>query len=81
MTENRTPIQISGNRVLCADGTLWRWCDGDFMFGTTSQWVKLPPVPTDEFDLFSVKRGVAVQELMRTNIEILTSEEQKLAHF
>ena len=48
MTENRTPIQISGNRVLCADGTLWRWCDGDFMFGTTSEWVKLPPVPTDE---------------------------------
>jgi hypothetical protein len=27
MTENRTPIQISGNRVLCADGTLWRWDD------------------------------------------------------
>jgi hypothetical protein len=47
MTE-RTPIQISGNRVLCADGTLWKWCDGDFMFGTPSGWVKLPPVPTDE---------------------------------
>ena len=47
MTE-RTPIQISGNRVLCADGTLWMWCDGDFMFGTLSGWVKLPHVPTDE---------------------------------
>jgi hypothetical protein len=48
MTENRTPIQISGNRVLCADGTLWKWDDGDFMYGTPSGWVKLPPVPTDE---------------------------------
>ena len=47
MTE-RTPIQISGNVVLCADGTLWRWCNEDFMFGTPSGWVKLPPVPTDE---------------------------------
>jgi hypothetical protein len=48
MTENRTPIQISGDRVLCDDGTLWRWSDGDFMFGTPSGWVKLPPIPTDE---------------------------------
>ena len=47
MTE-RTPIQISGDRVLCDDGTLWRWDNGDFMFGTSSGWVKLPPIPTDE---------------------------------
>ena len=40
MTENRTPIQISGNRVLCADGTLWE-------LGRYG-WVKLPPIPTDE---------------------------------
>jgi hypothetical protein len=47
MTE-RTPIQISGDRVLCDDGTLWRWDNGDFMFGSPSGWVKLPPIPTDE---------------------------------
>jgi hypothetical protein len=40
MTENRTPIQISGNRVLCDDGTLWKY-DGAW-------WVKLAPIPTDE---------------------------------
>lgn len=47
MTE-RTPIQISGDRVLCDDGTLWRWDNGDFMFGIPSGWVKLPSIPTDE---------------------------------
>lgn len=39
MTE-RTPIQISGNMVLCEDKTLWKH-DG-------SWWVKLAPIPTDE---------------------------------
>ena len=34
MTE-RTPIQISGNRVLCADGTLWKWCDGNVVSWNT----------------------------------------------
>lgn len=47
MTE-RTPIQISGDTVLCTDGTLWRWSDGYYMFGTPSGWVKLPPIPSDE---------------------------------
>jgi hypothetical protein len=52
--DERTPIQISGNRVLCDDGTLWRWDNGDFMFGTPSGWVKLPPIPTDEqYEIFT----------------------------
>jgi hypothetical protein len=56
MTE-RTPIQISGNRALCADGTLWMWSDGDFMCGTPSGWVKLPPIPTDEqYEIFTKDR-------------------------
>ena len=40
MTENRTPIQISGNLVLCEDKTLWE-------LGRYG-WVKLDPIPTDE---------------------------------
>jgi hypothetical protein len=67
MTE-RTPIQISGNRVLCADGTLWKWCDGDFMFGTPSGWVKLPPVPTDE------KYEVLKQERLKLELEWMEAQ-------
>ena len=74
MTENRTPIQISGNRVLCADGTLWRWCDGDFMFGTTSQWVKLPPVPTDE------QYEILKQDSAKKDMEWMERELKKLRH-
>ena len=40
MTENRTHIQISGNRVLCEDKTLWE-------LGRYG-WVKLDAIPTDE---------------------------------
>ena len=39
MTE-RTPIQISGDMVLCEDKTIWKY-DGAW-------WVKLAPIPTDE---------------------------------
>ena len=74
MTENRTPIQISGNRVLCADGTLWRRCDGDFMFGTTSQWVKLPPVPTDE------QYEILKQDSAKKDMEWMERELKKLRH-
>jgi hypothetical protein len=66
MTENRTPIQISGNRVLCDDGTLWRWDDGDFMFGTPSGWVKLPPIPTDEqYEILKKNRVEEEKEWIR----------------
>jgi hypothetical protein len=48
MTE-RTPIQISGDRVLCDDGTLWKY-DGVW-------WVKLTPIPTDdEYEVQQEKR-------------------------
>jgi hypothetical protein len=66
MTENRTPIQISGNRVLCDDGTLWRWDDGDYMFGASSGWVKLPPIPTDEqYEILKKNRVEGEKELIR----------------
>jgi hypothetical protein len=66
MTENRTPIQISGNRVLCDDGTLWRWDDGDYMFGASSGWVKLPPIPTDEqYEILKKNRVEEEKECIR----------------
>jgi len=66
MTENRTPIQISGNRVLCDDGTLWRWDDGDYMFGASSGWVKLPPIPTDEqYEILKKNRVEEEKEWIR----------------
>lgn len=48
MTENRIPLQISDNRVLCNDGTIWSWSKGDLMAGIMSGWQKMPPIPTDE---------------------------------
>lgn len=57
MTENRKPIQISDNRVLCDDGTIWSWSRGDLMTGSLSGWQKMPPIPTDEeYESFKQKQ-------------------------
>ena len=53
---------------------LWRWCDGDFMFGTTSQWVKLPPVPTDE------QYEILKQDSAKKEMEWMERELKKLRH-
>ena len=45
MTEHRIPKQISGDMVLCEDGTIWRWKPPGFY---KSGWIKLPPIPSDE---------------------------------
>lgn len=66
MTEDRTPVQISGDKVLCADGTLWRWDRGDYMFGAFPGWVKLPPVPTDEeYEILKKNRVEEEREWIR----------------
>lgn len=48
MDNGREPIQIGSDLILCADKTLWKWSNGDFMTGASSGWKKLPPIPTDE---------------------------------
>lgn len=38
--ENRTPVQITEDMVLCSDNTLWKL--------SGRHWIKLPPIPSDE---------------------------------
>ena len=45
MTKQRTPKQISGDMVLCEDGTIWKWITGGLY---KSGWFKLPPIPSNE---------------------------------
>ena len=66
MTENRTPIQISENRVLCEDKTLWE-------LGRYG-WVKLPPVPTDE------QYEILKQDSAKKEMELMERELKKLRH-
>lgn len=57
MTENRKPIQISDNKVLCDDGTIWTWNKGNIMTCNMSGWQKMPPIPTDEeYESFKQKQ-------------------------
>ena len=62
MTENRTPIQISGDMVLCEDKTIWKY-DGAW-------WVKLAPIPTDEeYEVLKQSRHEWELELMKAQTE------------
>ena len=66
MTENRTPIQISENRVLCEDKTLWE-------LGRYG-WVKLDPIPTDE------QYEILKQDSAKKEMEWMERELKKLRH-
>jgi hypothetical protein len=62
MTENRTPIQISGDMVLCADKSLWKY-DGAW-------WVKLAPIPTDEdYEVLKQERIEWEREWIKSQLE------------
>jgi hypothetical protein len=58
----RTPIQISGDMVLCNDKSLWKY-DGAW-------WVKLAPIPTDEdYEVLKQERIEWEREWIKSQLE------------